>query len=685
MESPTLERKTPKQLINIINEERQIKTYNDIKPYLVRLFTHTLLLYISISAYLNFESSQVTYQSLIDLLKKDTVSDVKLMNDSEACPINYTQINPFTIPPFKSGCRCDNQIYTQDVCKYIYNSTKGYSSIWSENCEYQNTYMDNKGDPSKLPPTPKNQINKETKKPLRQLWDFTVFPQYKENCSCYQNITSNNKEYTINTIFPGKKICIKFSNINTIDYFKTINIECDVKNRCQKYFCKKDNSPHEECPKVDLFFDNIITNQSDSYNSTLVYFNESWSNLNVYSEYNRSNLGIDDYIKKVYSPITNINITMEGLCNNDNTLKQTLYALMNRTECSLETRNYITSKRNMTTVLKANKIYNEISNSFPLFNISLSNDNYFSLELEYAIYRDTPSCLVKNLNFLNKNLELSVYEGQSDYDKTKEKFKKALLIFISIDNTFETQMFFQYYLLCSNCFTVLFNVFIILFRLYKLFQRNEFYGSCILYYEVYISFFIDILSAIVGGIGFFILKDYYSLIDELTETNCFDNFVEYRLNSYSNDLYSTADSNFQVFIIMIIKIFLISLNVLVYVSIKKCKIKKENICKIIYESIHEGDEDDTPLSSKEVDEEIRKSEIPKVNLNDNIKEDEKQIHINNVEVKILDNQIKDENLEIRDKKDKSSKEQEYIYIHNNSEKDNKVNENNDSNNEINNI
>ena len=40
-------------------------------------------------------------------------------------------------------------------------------------------------------------------------------------------------------------------------------------------------------------------------------------NLVIDREYNRTNLSFDDYIKKIYTPITGVQATMQGKCNND--------------------------------------------------------------------------------------------------------------------------------------------------------------------------------------------------------------------------------------------------------------------------------------------------------------------------------------------------------------------------------
>ena len=677
-----LERKSPdNKFFNVIQEEKKIKAYNDVKPYLVRLFTHALLLFISIRAFQNFQDSVSTYQTFINLLNEKLVIDAITVNANDTCPTDYYNINKGTFPKINDGCRCDSEVFPKDVCNYIFENLDKNQTRWKENCEFQdNISMFGVVDSSKIPsggdysnissqiftnttvrdnykqPQQSNtsnansknsQTNSQSQSPVNSnarflKWDYNMVVPPKQNltginCKCWKNITGQD-QLDLEIFIPEKRLCIlKHKTNSTVDYFKSINTECDKENICQKYFCKPGNDPKEKCPLVDIWFDNNEDQEGfqNAGLSELKTYNASSYNIRKSTSYNRTNISVDQFKAKIYAPITDVSMSMLGKCSNSKEFQQTTYSLLEKEECSVETRNIITSKMSFESILNANNgTYNKLVDKFPLFKTSIKKDDYYSLVLEYAIYRDIPTCLIQNLNFSNSYVSYDsnmVDVGEALY---RQKLSYAIYLFISMDSIFNLQEFFQYYLLIVNCFIVTFNVFIILFRLFKLILQDEFFGHKLLYYEVYISFIIDLASAVVGGTAYFELSKIVSLCNEVINTNCLGNYEEYRLNVYSNDLYGTSDANLQIFIIMLIKILLITLNISVFCGIKKCKFKKSQILKIFYESIHEGDEEDSPMNNEEINEEKLKTEsIKKISTTERNKNIENKENIEESPIK----------------------------------------------------
>jgi hypothetical protein len=64
------------QFAEEVRSERFMETYSGIKPYLVRLFTHALLLFIAIRGYLNFLDGEENYEEFLDILKGKLVTNV---------------------------------------------------------------------------------------------------------------------------------------------------------------------------------------------------------------------------------------------------------------------------------------------------------------------------------------------------------------------------------------------------------------------------------------------------------------------------------------------------------------------------------------------------------------------------------------------------------------------------------
>lgn len=379
-------------------------------------------------------------------------------------------------------------------------------------------------------------------------------------------------------------------------------------------------------------------------------------NLVIDREYNRTNLSFDDYIKKIYTPITGVQATMQGKCNNDLQNQFTSYSIFNNYECSRESRNIIANRFKIKEVLnttyhkdlvkcKSFKKDNANPNSYickgeekdlsnpneilnydenlekttyynqnfkinldeSLFENKITDHDTFSIELDYSLFRDTPTCLLKKLSFDNyiaaQNKKNDIYTAQS----IKKDLKYALYVFINMDYIFNFQSSLQLYLLIVNCSIVGVNTIVIILSSIRLAKKNAKLFASILYYEVYVSFFVDVVSGVVGAYSYFKYVNVVSLCDELVSTGCLGNYEEYKLTVYANDLDDVLIENLQIFLIMLIKIFLITVNILVYIGVKKCKITFNKFIKIVYENLHEGDEDDAPESKEEILEEEKKN------------------------------------------------------------------------------
>lgn len=302
---------------------------------------------------------------------------------------------------------------------------------------------------------------------------------------------------------------------------------------------------------------------------------------------------------KIYMPIVGMFLGLRGICSNGENNTLTLVSLLETNDCSIESRNFITQTEEIDVVLNHNNIYSAYNTTIPQFDLRLTNQDKISFGLKYAMYRDTISCLIKSLDFT------TFWDiGNYDVDKlnNKQKVSLTVYIFVSMGNVFDTQNAIQLYLLIINISVVGINVLVIIFRVVKSFIKNAYFGHSCLYYEVYFSFIIDIASAIVGGISYFYLENIVNYVNNILDTNCMGNYESYKLDSYANDLYDTADQNLQIFVLMVIKILLITINILYYASVKKCRMTCSKFGHLIYENIHEGDEDDTPLNDREIEE-----------------------------------------------------------------------------------
>jgi hypothetical protein len=225
-----------------------------------------------------------------------------------------------------------------------------------------------------------------------------------------------------------------------------------------------------------------------------------------------------------------------------------------------------------------------------MFQSMLNNDDTVGLGLKYAMYRDTLTCLYKKLNG-------TTFFKSSEYDLNaltiKEKIAISVYLFINMDDVFLIQDYIQTYLLSVNCVIVVFNVCMVIFRIVRVCLGHKNFGRKCVYLEVYFSFFLDLVNAVVGAISYFSLNEVVTYTNTVLDTGCMGNYEGAKLDAYAGDLFSTADQNFQMFLVMVMKLLLIVINIFYYIIVKKCKITCSRLAKLIYENIQEGDDENS--------------------------------------------------------------------------------------------
>lgn len=349
-------------------------------------------------------------------------------------------------------------------------------------------------------------------------------------------------------------------------------------------------------------------------------------------------------------------MSLRGVCNNGKQNTLTLVNLLNTTECSIESRNIITIKKPLYDTISENRINYYYNETIPFFDSMLTSDDTAGLELKYAMYRDVITCLYKKVDansFFNKKTY------NLDSLKIKEMISISVYVFINMKNVFNIQNAIQTYLLIVNVIIVSFNVCMVIFRVVKVCIRDKHYGHKCVYLEVYFSFILDLVNAIVGAASYFTLNEVVNYTNYIIDTGCMGNYEGAKLDAYAGDLFSTADQNFQMFLVMVMKLTLILINIFYYIIVKKCKISCSRLLKLIYENIHEGDEEDAPESSEEIMEDqttvlnkFFEKNAHKNLRNDFDKSENGQLADNNSEKLSIEGHVKNEFIEKAKKKKK---------------------------------
>jgi hypothetical protein len=117
--------------------ERSVMFYKQLRPCLLKLFTHFVLLYISYRSYYLFISSNDSYSDFLLSMRSKVVLDMKMVSTDQNCPDGYAEMPSTTFPALSKGCRCDYSIYSKDVCDQFMPTLTNSSSFYEANCKLQ--------------------------------------------------------------------------------------------------------------------------------------------------------------------------------------------------------------------------------------------------------------------------------------------------------------------------------------------------------------------------------------------------------------------------------------------------------------------------------------------------------------------------------------------------------------------
>lgn len=418
-----------------------------------------------------------------------------------------------------------------------------------------------------------------------------------KDCFCFQNISEIKDNYPINYWIPNKRICIKKdANLTTASYFSSAFIEnCKTENVCQKYFCKTETM--KSCPIVDVYFDPISDDDIPLEDGiTIKTFNRNSFDLHNATEYYPPSSD-DPSIKEnsIMLPVLDLYITRDGRCATQlNSLTINYPLLFENRECSKDGRFYTIDTMQVKEILNINgNYYDYLSQNLPLFNLSVTEDEIWNLDAKYAFYRNTLSCLMKNYDDINREELLGAfYSPEQLKEYNKQKLKVILTTFVDMYENYSFQGNVQSAILGLNVLVVSINLFIIAYKILKYFHQKYAWLNEIFENEVYITFTIDLSIAVLGGASYFILTNFTSYIDGILETTCVDSYMQYKLGIFSESLGGTSDENLQIFIFMLIKIFIILFSILYYFAAYSFKLNCYEMKQIIIDNINEGEGED---------------------------------------------------------------------------------------------
>jgi hypothetical protein len=561
-----------------LKERAAIKHFKFIRPNLLKLLTHFILFYLVIKAYIDFQSTNTIYNDFLENLNTNLISDIKLQDSNEGCESPYEEIESSYFPVINNGCRCDFYYFKDPtICSYLKNLSLPKQQDWTNNC---------------------NRLDKKSRILQTNKPDFDFF-QYlpKGGCRCYAEVNGTSDNKTIDTWYANQKICIKKNvNLTTFDYLKSgMDWEdCNTTDLCQNYFCKSKFPKFAEltCPIVDVYFDHFY--YSTENNITVQVEDKTKWYVHPTDFYNKTFTDNTTYQDTILAPILGMSITRTGRCNTGENSMVIDYSLVDNINCALDQRYYTVSKLSLIDVLKTNNHYNDLSKISGL-NKSLDLDNNkWNLDLKYGFYRNTLTCLMKNYDTLNKNnYHPSLNQTLlGDFLYKQRKIGYILNSFLTFTTSFFFQENIQKSLLALNSVLVFINMLAVFYKIIRYCFVCFYCCDLLLMAEKYLTFLFELSIGILGGFSYFILSSYQDYMDNLVDSGCVDNYVQYQIGIFSTSLSSTADQNFEIFLIILIKMFFILLSTIYYSCAKGGKLTCKEIKHIIKENIADGEDED---------------------------------------------------------------------------------------------
>lgn len=101
------------------DKDRGLIVLKYLRPFLIKLLLHMILLFVSVRAYISYKSSTDAYDTFTIALNKNVLVDVKFIDYNTPCPENYTNIISTGFPEVNDGCRCDWNIYPKEICQTL--------------------------------------------------------------------------------------------------------------------------------------------------------------------------------------------------------------------------------------------------------------------------------------------------------------------------------------------------------------------------------------------------------------------------------------------------------------------------------------------------------------------------------------------------------------------------------------
>jgi hypothetical protein len=176
-------------------------------------------------------------------------------------------------------------------------------------------------------------------------------------------------------------------------------------------------------------------------------------------------------------------------------------------------------------------------------------------------------------------------------------------------------------------------------------------------YEGYLTFIVDIVIFIIAAIAYTTLHPFVHEIEHLLETGCIDEDTSGMLSVYKTATGVVADKNFEIFLIILTKMTLISISIVYTCWYKKGRVKFRQIEEIIFEK--EEEEHEPHGENHDIHQHQDHN-----NPNNRVGEEGKVENINRIDDNAANNKLRRGSRMSRSKEHGTTPEQSYITVKN---------------------
>ena len=411
--------------------------------------------------------------------------------------------------------------------------------------------------------------------------DAVKMPSYPKKCKCFKDINPINPTNLTN--FDNQRICVKFDKTtSTKQYLQSVKDfrKCKKTNRCQKYFCKSDNST---CPIIDV--------QLQNHNDKFILKKSATSSID-------EKFGTE-YLKSVILPLTNIKSILTTECVNSTKVNPGFsHPLFNDTVCvTMQVIDPIYSIKLKNLLNLNGNLYDKYSEEIPEFAEKANPDMNYYIASKHAIGKHSVSCFLQDKN-VSDHLSVSIDKNFNSLNTDLIKINNIVFLFVRMENYFKIQFGIQLYLVMSNAIQIVIVSMLSVVAMFACICKDWFKKFKAIVKKIlnYLALFIDLTVIATSLLSYIYIAQVIDKIKILNNSGCNDLDTETQIIKFVADIETIEENSKQMFFIILFKLLIILVSYIICVSVNRyygqkidCKQSMKIVCSAM-QAVFLGDD-----------------------------------------------------------------------------------------------